>query len=71
MEKGLEIWRMECKEPVWSGSLTAAPKYKLDLRCVQEVSSQKGDMVIAGNRNFFYGKGNGSHQLGTGFFYTT
>ena len=24
--------------------------------------------VIAGDCNFFYGKGNGYHQLGTGFF---
>jgi hypothetical protein len=61
---------MECKEPIWSGSLTPAPRYKLDLRGVQEVSSQKGDTVRAGDYNFFYGKGNGNRQLGTGIFFT-
>jgi len=59
---------MECKDPAWSGSLTVALRYKLDLRGVQEVSSQKGNTLRAGDYNFFYGKGNGNHQLGTGFF---
>ena len=53
MEKGLEVWYLESKEPVWSGSLTTAPKYKLDLRGVQEVISQKEDTVKARNYNFF------------------
>ena len=61
------IWYMKCKETVWSGSLRAAPRYKLDLRGVQEVSSQKGDTVRV-DYNFLYGKGNGNHKLGTGFF---
>jgi exonuclease III len=43
-------------------------RYKLDLVCVQEVSWDKGGTVRRGDYNSFYGKGNESHQLGTGFF---
>ena len=35
---------------------------------VQEVRWDNGGTVRAGNYNFFYGKGNESHHLGTGFF---
>jgi len=35
---------------------------------VQEVREDKGDTVRAGDSNFFYGKGNENHQLGTRFF---
>ena len=56
-----------------AGSIKAAPRelvrYKLDVVGVQEVSWEKGDTVRAGDYDFFYGKGNENHQLGTGFLY--
>ena len=55
-----------------AGSLAAVTRelarYKLDLVGVQDVSWDKGDTIRAGDYNFFYGKRNENHQLGTGFF---
>jgi exonuclease III len=43
-------------------------KYKLDLVRVQEVRWEKGGTEQVEDYTFFYGQGNGDHQLGTGFF---
>jgi exonuclease III len=54
------------------GSLKTAArelgKYKLDLVGVQEVRWEKGGTERAEDYRFFYGQGNGDHQLRTGFF---
>jgi len=58
-----------------AGSFTATARelatYKLGLVGVQEVRWDREGRVSGGNRNFFYGRGNENHQLGTGFLYTT
>jgi exonuclease III len=43
-------------------------KYKLDLVGVPEVRWEKGGAEQVEEYTFFYGQGNGNHQLGTGIF---
>jgi len=58
-----------------SGSLTTAARelarYKLDLVGAQEVRWDTRGTARAEDYKFFYGKGNKTHELGTGFLYTT
>jgi len=45
-------------------------RYQLDVMGVQEVRWDKRGTVRAGDCDFFYGKGNENHQIGTGSLYT-
>jgi exonuclease III len=70
MDKRFGTWNV--RSLYRSGSLKTVAKelgkYKLDLVGVQEVRWDKGGTERAEDYIFFYGAGNGDHQLGTGFF---
>jgi hypothetical protein len=70
LEKGYEIWHVECQDVYRAGSLKTVARElgKYKLVGVQEVRWEKEGTERAEDYTFFYGKRSEDHWLGTGFF---
>ena len=57
-----------CTGQIHLAAVSELARYKLELVVVQEITWVKRGTERAKDCNFFYGKRNENHQLGTGFF---